>query len=202
VLANLPQEPSVLVVHLKPRPLLELLTQTFLSPTLVHLTAHPPAIITHFASAYLTQPPPAGPAEKFWGVFIPFSERKHESERLVYGPEGNGTSAGAWASKGTREFVVEALMRGGGRRGAERTVEGWKKDVPCDLQALEVLKSIWTRKKAEEVSTNVTSICHLIPDQSIVGSTGSNTEHIFQSESDAVAGEIASPSAVALCTRR
>ncbi|KAG1755242.1 uncharacterized protein EDB91DRAFT_1097944 [Suillus paluster] len=162
-------EPSILIVHLQPCPLLGLLTQTSLSPTLMHITAHPPAIITHLASAYLTQPPPAGPAEKFWSVFIPFSERTHESERLVYGPEGNGTSAGAWASKGTREFVVEVLIRGGSRRGVERTVEGWKGDVPCDLQALESLKSIWTGKKAEQArpdpTQNVSFNLNLTPSQ-------------------------------------
>ncbi|KAG1757528.1 hypothetical protein EDB19DRAFT_1657786 [Suillus lakei] len=162
-------EPSILVLHLQPSPLLELLTQTSLSPTLMHLIAHPPAIITHIASAYLTHPPPAGPAEKFWSVFIPFSERTHESERLVYGPEGNGTSAGAWVGKGTREFIVEVLIRGGSKRGVERTVEGWKGDVPCDLQALESFKSIWTRKKVEEArpdpTQNVSFNLNLTPSQ-------------------------------------
>lgn len=162
-------EPSILAFHLQPSPLLELLTQTSLSPTLMHLTAHPPAIITHIASAYFTHPPPAGPAEKFWSVFIPFSERTHESERLVYGPEGNGTSAGAWVSKGTREFVVEILIRGGSKRGVERSVEGWKGDVPCDLQALDSLTSIWTRRNAEETrpdpTQNVSFNLNLTPSQ-------------------------------------
>ncbi|KAG2120954.1 uncharacterized protein F5147DRAFT_741810 [Suillus discolor] len=162
-------EPSILALHVQPSPLLELLTQTSLSPTLIHLTAHPPAIITHIASAYLTHPPPAGPADKFWSIFIPFSERIHESERLVYGPEGNGTSAGAWVSKGTREFVVEVLIRGGGKRGVERIVEGWRGDVPCDLQALDSLKSIWTRRKTEEArpdpTQNVSFNLNLTPSQ-------------------------------------
>jgi elongator complex protein 5 len=164
----------------------------------MHLTAHPPAIITHLSSAYSTPPPPAGPAEKFWSVFIPFSERKHESERLVYGPEGNGTSAGAWGGKDMREFVVEILLRGGSRRGVERTIEGWRGDVPCDLSTLECLKSIWYRKKADEVSTNGALTCHVLPNRSI-GPTGSDAERIIQSESYAVAREIASPSAVTLC---
>ncbi|KAG1744875.1 hypothetical protein EDD22DRAFT_786134 [Suillus occidentalis] len=162
-------EPSILAFHIQLSPLLELLTQTSLSPTLMHLTAHPPAIITHIASAYFTHPPPAGPAEKFWSVFIPFSERTHESERLVYGPEGNGTSAGAWVSKGTREFVVEILIRGGSKRGVERSVEGWKGDVPCDLQALDSLTSIWTRRNAEEArpdpTQNVSFNLNLTPSQ-------------------------------------
>ncbi|KAG2044804.1 hypothetical protein BDR03DRAFT_929897 [Suillus americanus] len=162
-------EPSILALHLQPSPLLELLTQTSLSPTLIHLTAHPPAIITHIASAYLTHPPPGGPADKFWSVFIPFSERTHESERLVYGLDGNGTSAGAWVSKGTREFVVEVLIRGGSKRGVERAVEGWKGDVPCELQALESLKNIWTRRKPEEArpdpTQNVSFNLNLTPSQ-------------------------------------
>lgn len=162
-------DPSILVLHLQPSLLLELLNQTSLSPTLIHLVAHPPAIITHIASAYLTHPPPAGSAEKFWSVFIPFSERTHESERLVYGTDGNGTSAGAWVSKGAREFVVEILIRGGSKRGVERTVEGWKGDVPCELQALESLKSIWTRRKPEEArpdpTQNVSFNLNLTPSQ-------------------------------------
>ncbi|OAX42361.1 hypothetical protein K503DRAFT_790189 [Rhizopogon vinicolor AM-OR11-026] len=162
-------EPSFLVLHLQPCPVLELLTQTSLSPTLVHLTAHSPAIIMHLSSAYSTPPPPAGPAEKFWSVFIPFSERTHESERLVYGPEGNGTSAGVWAGKDTREFVVEVLVRGGSRRGVERTVEGWRGDVPCDLCALESLKNLWYRRKAEEArpdpTQNVSFNLNLTPSQ-------------------------------------
>jgi elongator complex protein 5 len=162
-------EPSILVLHLQPSPLLELLTQISLSPTLMHLTAHPPAIITHIASAYLTHPPPAGSAEKFWSVFIPFSERTHESERLVYGLDGNGTSTGALVSKGMREFVVEVIIRGGSKRGVERTVEGWKGDLPCELQALESLKSIWTRRKPEEArpdpTQNVSFNLNLTPSQ-------------------------------------
>lgn len=154
------------------------MTQTSLSPTLVHLITHPPAIITHLSSAYSTPPPPVGPAEKFWSVFIPFSERTHESERLIYGPEGNGTSAGAWASQDMREFVVEVLVRGGSRRGVERAVEGWRGDFPCDLFALESLGSIWCRRKAEEVSTNSAFPCDVPLNQSI-GSTGSDAERFI-----------------------
>ncbi|KAJ8596917.1 hypothetical protein M405DRAFT_756578 [Rhizopogon salebrosus TDB-379] len=162
-------EPSILVLHLQPCPLLELMTQTSLSPTLIHLIAHPPAMIAHLSSAYSTPPPPAGPAEKFWSVFIPFSERTHESDRLVYGPEGNGTSAGSWRGEDTREFVVEVLVRGGSRRGVERTIEGWVGDAPCDLYALESLKSIWHKKKTEEArpdpTQNVSFNLNLTPSQ-------------------------------------
>ncbi|KAG1854822.1 hypothetical protein DFJ58DRAFT_882432 [Suillus subalutaceus] len=108
--------PLILALHLQPGPLLELLTQISLPLMLMHLTVHPP---------------PAGPAEKFWGVSIPFPECTHENECLVYDLDGNGTSAGVW-------------------RGVERTVEGWKADVPCKLRALENLKSIWIRKKSED----------------------------------------------------
>jgi elongator complex protein 5 len=177
------------------------MTQTSLSPTLIHLIAHPPAMIAHLSSAYSTPPPPAGPAEKFWSVFIPFSERTHESDRLVYGPEGNGTSAGSWRGEDTREFVVEVLVRGGSRRGVERTIEGWVGDAPCDLYTLESLKSIWHKKKTEEVSRNGALTGYILPNQPI-GSTGSDAECIIQSEPHAVAREIASPSAVTIYTRR
>jgi len=137
---------------------------------LVHLIAYPSAIITHLSVAYSTYPPPAGPAEKFWSVFIPFSERTHESESLVYGPEGNGTSAGAWVGKDLMEFVVEVLVRGGSRGGVERVVEGWRGELPCDLCALESLKSIWSRRRAEEVSINRNLVCYV--SNLSLGSTG------------------------------
>ncbi|KAH7931074.1 hypothetical protein BV22DRAFT_1101434 [Leucogyrophana mollusca] len=152
-------QPSVLTLHLLSCPILPILTQTTLSPTLTHLIAHPPSLLTHLATAYLTLPPPTGPPEKFWSVFIPVAERVQESERLVFGPEGDGSSAGAWVEStagkaGTREFVVEVLVRGGGgegrKRGIERSLEGWKGSGPCELVAMDSLKSIWSRKRATE----------------------------------------------------
>lgn len=111
-------------------------------------------LLTHLATAYLTPPPPLSTPEKFWGVFIPFSERAYESEKLVFGPNGEG---GGGIVKG--ELVVEVLVRGGGegrRRTVERVLEGWAdtKGGPCELSAMESLKSIWTKKAvAEEVGT-------------------------------------------------
>ena len=88
---------------LAPNALLPILTQTRFSSSLTHLTAHPTALLTHIAAAYLTPPPPLSPPEKFWGVFIPIAERHYESEKLVFGPGGEGS--------GQLEFVVEVLVR-------------------------------------------------------------------------------------------
>lgn len=142
-------EPSVLILHLLLCPLLPILTQTHLSPTLTHIIAHPPSLLTHLASSYLAPPPPAGPAEKFWTVFVPVSERVHESEALVYGPEGSGTCSGGGAD--LPEFVVELIVRGiaaeGRKRGIERTIEAWSGISPEHLQKLDSLKNIWSRSK-------------------------------------------------------
>ncbi|KAF9241321.1 hypothetical protein BU15DRAFT_87243 [Melanogaster broomeanus] len=148
-----------------PCPLLPILTQTSLSPTLTHLTAHPPALIGHLASSYLTPPPTAGPPEKFWGVFIPLSERAHESESLVYGPGGTGTCSGGGAD--VRELVVEVLVRGAGAEGRKRGIER------TGRRRLESLKSIWARKiSADEVfqkpldpTQNVSFNLNLTPSQ-------------------------------------
>lgn len=143
-------DPSVLILHLLPCPLLPILTQTHLSATLTHITAHPPSLLTHLASSYLAPPPHAGPAEKFWTVFIPVSERVHEGEALVYGPGGSGTCSGGGA--GLPEFVVELIVRGvaaeGRKRGIERTIEAWSGISPEHLQKLDSLKSIWSRSKS------------------------------------------------------
>ncbi|GBE78276.1 hypothetical protein SCP_0111590 [Sparassis crispa] len=139
--------PSRLVLHvLGPSPIIPILTQTKFSPTLAHITAHPSVLLTHIASEYLTPPPPASPPEKFWRVFLPIAERYYESEKLVFGQDGEGC--------GGRDFVVEVLVRGadgsGRRRGVERVLEGWADSRSCDLTGLESLKSLWTRKAAEE----------------------------------------------------
>lgn len=142
-------EPSVLILHLLPCPLLPILTQTLLSATLTHIIAHPPSLLTHLASSYLTPPPPAGSAEKFWTVFIPVSERVHESEALVYGPDGSGTCSGGGMD--FPEFVVELIVRGIAaerrKRGIERTIEAWSGIGPERLENLDSLKSIWSRSK-------------------------------------------------------
>lgn len=164
--------PSILILHLLPCPLLAVLTQTNLSPTLTHIVAHPSALINHLASSYLTPPPPAGSPEKFWSVFIPVSERAHESQTLVYGSGGTGTSSG-WGVD-TREFVVELVVRGAGaegrKRSIERTIEGWRGDAPEDLRNLDSLKSIWARKKSTDENPldptqNVSFNLNLTPSQ-------------------------------------
>jgi elongator complex protein 5 len=138
-------DPSRLILHVNsPSPILPLLTQTTLSNSLTHIRAHPPEILTHLATAYLTPPPPASPATKFWSVFIPFSEREYEIDRLVFGRGGEGR---AGATKG--EAVIEILVRGhsdgGRRRGIDRVLEGWSATLgPCELSELETLKSVWT----------------------------------------------------------
>ncbi|KIM85277.1 hypothetical protein PILCRDRAFT_96413 [Piloderma croceum F 1598] len=143
--------PSTLTLQvLYPSPLLPLLTQTLFSPSITHIISHPPILLTHLSTAYSTPPPPSSTPEKFWGVFIPISERVYESEKLVFGPGGEGPGGGEKV-----EFVVEVLVRGGGdgrRRAVERVLEGWsvQKGGPCDLISLDSLKSIWTRKVVEE----------------------------------------------------
>lgn len=92
-------------------------------------------------------PPPVSPLPKFWGVFLPLSERVHDTERLVFGSGGAG-------SGNLTEFVVELIVReGAGRnRGVERVLEGWSTALrgPCELNALEALKPL-TEKKHSEV---------------------------------------------------
>ncbi|KAL1952000.1 hypothetical protein VTO73DRAFT_1149 [Trametes versicolor] len=162
---------SRLILHsLSPSPLIPILTQTRFSPSLTHLIAHPPALLTHLASAYLTPPPPLSPPEKFWGVFIPISERPYESERLVFGPGGEGS--------GSQECAVEVLVRGGAdgagrRRGVERVLEGWSPAVggACELRELESLKSLWAKRPVFETQNgpdpaqNLSFNLNLTPEQ-------------------------------------
>ncbi|KAH7915809.1 hypothetical protein BJ138DRAFT_877442 [Hygrophoropsis aurantiaca] len=156
-------QPSVLVLHLLSHAITALLLQTSFSPTLLHLVAHPSSLLTHVSTTYLTLPPPAGTPEKFWSVFIPVTERTHDSERLVFGTDGHGSNAGVWsessgAQKGFREFVVEVLVRNGGgegrKRGVERTLYGWKGNAPCELAELDSLKSLRVRKRITEFAPN------------------------------------------------
>lgn len=115
--------------------------QPAFSPSLVCSFARPSALITHLAREYLTPPPPASSDAKFWGVFLPVSERHHECERLVFGSTGEGTGS-------TTEFVVEVLVRGlhtsGKKRGVERTLEGWSSSEgdACELTKLEGFKTL------------------------------------------------------------
>lgn len=145
--------PSRLVVHVVgPSQLIPLVSQPAFSPSLTHLIAHPPVLLNHLASEYLTPPPPPGsPSPKFWSVFLPVSERPYESERLVFG-------AGSEGSGGNTELAVEVLVRGdvegsGRRRGVERVLEGWSgaRGGACDLTSLESLKNIWTSESTDKV---------------------------------------------------
>ncbi|TFY69755.1 hypothetical protein EVJ58_g248 [Rhodofomes roseus] len=96
---------SRLVIHLNtPSPLTSILTQTRFCSSFTHIIAHPTALISHLATAYLTPPPPLSPLEKFWRVFNPIAERHYESEKLVFGSDGEGS--------GGSEFVTELLTRG------------------------------------------------------------------------------------------
>ncbi|TBU35190.1 hypothetical protein BD311DRAFT_745736 [Dichomitus squalens] len=163
---------SRLILHvLAPSPLIPILTETRFSSSLTHLIAHPCALLTHVAAAYLTPPPPLSPEEKFWGVFIPIAERHYESEKLVFGPGSEGSGS-------PQEFVVEVLLRGGAdatgrRRGAERVLEGWSAAVygPCELHQLESLKTLWSRKivieaqRAPDPTQNLSFNVNLTPEQ-------------------------------------
>ena len=148
-----PADPTRLIFHiLSPSQLIPLLVQSAFSPSLIHLAAHPPVLLTHLATAFLTPPPPVSPPAKFWGVFLPVSERGYESDRLVFGPGGEGSGGGG-------EMVVDVLVRGGGdgsgrRRAVERVLEGWSAALggACDLTALESLKGVWKRKTVDEVN--------------------------------------------------
>lgn len=160
-------DPSRLICHLtstcRMRPLL--IDMNF-SPSLVHLTAHPPVLPTHVASAYLTPPPLSSSGDtspddvKFWRVFLPLSERTHEIEALVFGAEGEGGGGGGLGD----EFVVEVLVRGRNndrqitvasgsrRRGVERSLGGWStaKGGPVPLESLESLKSAFRKVSTAE----------------------------------------------------
>lgn len=87
---------------------------------------------------------------KFWSIFIPFSERTHEVERLSFGPSGEGSGSGS-------EFVIEILARGinnhSRKRGTERVLEGWdsNKNLPCSISDLQDLKLLFSQKPVTEV---------------------------------------------------
>jgi len=140
--------PSRLILHaVSPSPLLPLLCQPGFSPSLTHVISHPPALLLHLSTEYLTLPPPLSPEAKFWGIFLPVSERVHESERLIFGTEGEGTGD-------NDELVIEVIVRGDGeglrRRGVDRTLQGWSlARGPCPLSEMVALKSLYSRNIAE-----------------------------------------------------
>ncbi|KAJ7254058.1 hypothetical protein B0H12DRAFT_569788 [Mycena haematopus] len=140
--------PSRLVVHvLSPSPLLPLLCQPGFSPSLTHVISHPPAVLVHMSTEYLTLPPPLSPEAKFWSIFLPVSERVYESERLIFGAEGEGTGD-------DDELVIEIVVRGDGeglrRRGVDRTLQGWSfARGPHPLSEMIALQSMYSRNTAE-----------------------------------------------------
>ncbi|KAF5390222.1 hypothetical protein D9757_002880 [Collybiopsis confluens] len=164
-------KPSRLILHIcSPSKILPLIVSTSFSPSITHLIAHPPVLITHLAEEYMTPPPPLSPDVKFWGLFIPISERNRDTESLIFGPGGDG-------SGGHSEMVVEAIVRGGqdvsGRRkAAERFLEGWDLDQsrPVPLSQLRTLASIWKRKVVTEEAAphsaqDILFNLHLTPSQ-------------------------------------
>ncbi|KAJ7597090.1 hypothetical protein C8J56DRAFT_1041322 [Mycena floridula] len=136
---------SRLILHLcTPSSILPLLADTSFSPSLVHLIAHPPVILTHIAAELSTLPPPAGDDAKFWAVFLPIQEREYETDHLVFGAKGEGIG-------NPSEFVVEVIVRAkdlsGRRKGVERVLEGWN-GSPCELNELQSLKGLWKKTGA------------------------------------------------------
>ncbi|KAF8626525.1 hypothetical protein AX15_004830 [Amanita polypyramis BW_CC] len=149
--------PARLVIHVhQSSELLSILTQVSLSPSLVYLTAHPPALLIHVAKDYLTPPPPSSGETKFWSVFLPVRDRLYESINLVYGPRGEGSGSSS-------ELVVEVLVRGTnrkGKRGIPRVLEAWSstRREACELASLESLRDIWRKvveKEAPDPRQNV-----------------------------------------------
>ena len=118
------------------------------------MIAHPPALLAHLAEAYLTPPQTTPPYEKFWSVFLPFSEREYEVDQIVFGRSGTGS--------GAHEIVVQVLVRDGQERGKrraiERVLEAWSsdRDGACELGELHGLASVMRPvPRAEEVRSFV-----------------------------------------------
>ena len=132
-----------LILHSQsPSRLIPLITTTAFSSSLSYLIAHPPALLQHLSKDLFVPPPPLSPDAKFWTVFIPISERTSDTERLVFGPSGEGSGHPS-------EIVVELIIREAGRRkrGVERILEGWSNASSCELGALETLKDSMSKQK-------------------------------------------------------
>ncbi|KAJ7103481.1 hypothetical protein B0H15DRAFT_215891 [Mycena belliarum] len=139
---------SRLVIHaVSPSPLLPLLSQPAFSPSLTHVISHPSSLLVHLSTEYLTLPPPLSTEAKFWGIFLPISERGEETERLIFGTDGEGTGD-------NDELVIEVILRGDGeglrRRGVDRTLQGWSITRGLrPLSDLNTLRSLWSRTVVE-----------------------------------------------------
>ncbi|KAF8807453.1 hypothetical protein BYT27DRAFT_7241992 [Phlegmacium glaucopus] len=134
-----------LILHSQsPSNILPLITQTAFSSSLLHIIVHPPVLLNYIATEFLMPPPPLTPLPKFWSLFLPISERVHDTEQLVFGADGEGSGH-------QTEFVVEVVAReGSGRnRGVERALEGWStiQGGPCELTSLESLSHLLKKQK-------------------------------------------------------
>ncbi|KAF7339422.1 hypothetical protein MSAN_02156300 [Mycena sanguinolenta] len=147
--------PSRLIVHVvSPSPLIPLLSQPGFSSSLTHVISHPSALLLHLSTEYLTLPPPLSPEPKFWGLFLSVSERVHESERLIFGADGEGTGD-------DDELVIEIIVRGDGeglrRRGVDRSLQGWSLTRgPFPLAEMVALKSLYSRNAPERTVVDPT----------------------------------------------
>lgn len=108
-------------------------------------------------------PPPLSQDAKFWGIFLPVSERSYDTDCLIFGADGEG-------SGNSPEVVVDILVRGldasGRKRGVERLLEGWSPvfNGACDLMMLESMKYIGSKRAVEEVGAAIShfiSLCSL-----------------------------------------
>ena len=101
-------------------------------------------LLNHIATEFLMPPPPLTPLPKFWSLFLPISERVHDTEQLVFGADGEG-------SGNQTEFVVEAVARksNGRDRGVERVLEAWStiQGGPCELTSLGSLSHLLKKQK-------------------------------------------------------
>lgn len=137
---------SRLIVHgIGSSSLTSIISQPSFSSTLAHLSAYPSALLINLAASYNMPPAPLTAPERFWSVFSPIAEREHESESLVFGPNGEGY--------GGDEIVVEIVIRSSGegrRRGIDRELEGWIVEGDFagayELKRLVSLSGIWNRK--------------------------------------------------------
>ncbi|KAF8463366.1 hypothetical protein JB92DRAFT_3066724 [Gautieria morchelliformis] len=149
--------PSRIVLPLPSRSsLLPILITPAFSQTLVKLTLHPPSLIHHLSTEYLTLPPPHSPPTKFWPIFTGLATRG-EGESLVWGTAGSGWSA---------EVVVEVVMRSAsGKKTVERSLEGWRKNAVCKLEELETLRDVWNRNSGsrQQQSQNTPDPTHNLP---------------------------------------
>lgn len=88
---------------------------------------------------------------------MPFSARAHESDKLVWGSDGEG---GCHSSND--DIVLEVVKRGGGenrKKGVERVLEGWINGKgPCELERLPALKNVFGKvQRVEEVNLDCLS---------------------------------------------